>query len=82
MSYTFETTLERDEEEFDIEVEYEIDGGDIQLLYVRRDGVDIDTTPEEDLKIYATAGDRAADDIADAAADYGDYLHDLRADWE
>ena len=81
-TFYFDYELERGDEYLDVEVTYAFDGGDVSLESVLHDGKELDTTDAEDRALLAYARERCHEDIADAAADYGDYLRDLRQDAE
>lgn len=84
MTHTFHFTceLERDGAPIEVEVEYGIDYDEICLVSVQLDGKEIDTTDAEDRKLTQYAEERAHEDLAAEADDYGDYLRDLRLDCE
>lgn len=77
---TFEYDLERLGDYLLVEVTYGCDDGDVYLDSVRYDGQELPTTYAEDNEMLEEAKERLSEDMADAEADYGDYLYDLRRD--
>ena len=86
MFVTFYFTLTRADEDLDVAVEYQASRAfgdvDIDLLSVTINGVEIETTEAEDKAIIEACFERVNDDFEDHEADYGDYLHDMRREWE
>lgn len=87
MIVSFWHTITRNDEEFDVLVEYEASKhfGDVDLdiLSVTNvDGVEIDTTEAEDREIIALCFDRVYEDWEDEKANYGDYRYDLSREYE
>lgn len=81
-TFYFDYDLLRGDEYLSVEVAYGVDDDDIYLESVRYNGRELDTTLEEDRELLAYASERVHEDLIDAAADYGDYLYDMRRDWE
>lgn len=81
-TFYFDYDLERDGEFLEVEVAYTIDDDDLWLDSVRYDGQELPTTDAEDRELLNHARERVNEDMADAEADYGDYLYDLRREQE
>lgn len=81
-AFYFDYELERDGEYIPVEVTYALDGGDLSLESVQHNHMEIDTTEDEDRAMLNYASERVHEDLMDAEADYGDYVNDLRAEWE
>lgn len=83
---SFYFTITRNEDDVDILVEYqatkEFGDVDIDIISVTLDGDEIETTEAEDKAIIEACFERVDEDFMDAEADYGDYLHDMRREWE
>lgn len=56
------------------------EGGEIEIEGATFEGVEIPLSKAEVEYLATKAGERSRDDLADAAADYGDYLHDQAKD--
>lgn len=54
------------------------EGGEVEILSVRRDGVELDTSSEEDALLHDHACDRADDDLAAYYADRDEYRAEAR----
>ena len=81
-AFYFDYELERNGEYIEVEVTYALDGDDLSLESVLHEGKEIDTTEDEDRAMLNYASERVHEDLIDAEADYGDYVNDLRAEWE
>jgi hypothetical protein len=97
-TFTFETDLLRgpNEVEIEIEVTYSIsafvpatywqpaEGGEVEIISVKRNGAEFSTTREEDDILYDRACDRADEDMAEWHAERAEYFADMRreARWE
>ena len=81
-AFYFDYELERNGEYIPVEVTYALDGDDLSLESVLHEGKEIDTTDAEDKALLEYASERVQEDMIDAEADYGDYVNDLRAEWE
>ena len=81
-AFYFDYELERDGEYIPVEVTYALDGDDLSLESVLHEGKEIDTTDAEDKALLEYASERVQEDMIDAEADYGDYVNDIRAEWE
>ena len=81
-AFYFDYELERDGEYIPVEVTYALDGDDLSLESVLHEGKEIDTTDAEDKALLEYASERVHEDLMDAEADYGDYVNDIRAEWE
>ena len=86
MFASFYATLTIDDEEVDVLVEYTATGCgddvDIDITSVTLDGVEIDTTAEQDKELFAACFDRVDDDFADDAAAYGDYRYEMSREYD
>lgn len=80
--FYFDYELERDGEYIPVEVTYAVDGDDLSLESVQHNHMEIDTTDAEDRAMLNYASERVQEDMIDAEADYGDYVNDIRAEWE
>jgi hypothetical protein len=80
--FYFDYDLERGDECLPIEVAYCLEDGEVYLDTVEYNGADLPTTAEEDNKLIAQAYERLNEDVANAEADYGDYLSDMRREQE
>jgi hypothetical protein len=79
-SLYFDFTLEREEQDLEVEVTYTVDDEDLCIESVKHEGREIDITDAEDKLLLDHASDRAYEDMADADASYGDFLCDLERD--
>jgi len=86
MFASFYFTLTRADDDIDVLVEYQATKAfgdvDIDLTSVTIDGVEIETTDAEDKAMIEACFERVDEDFEDEAANYGDYLHDMRREWE
>lgn len=91
MIFTFDYTITRDDDEFDIEVTYDgavhrgyglPDDYDIDIISVTRDGEPFEGTAQEEGAIVQACVDRLEDDLADAADDEADYRYDMMREFE
>ena len=81
-AFYFDYELERDGEYIEVEVTYAVDGDDLSLESVLHEGKEIDTSADEDKALLEYVSERVHEDMSDAEADYGDYVNDMRAEWE
>lgn len=81
-AFYFDYELERDGEYLAVEVTYAVDGDDLSLESVLHEGKEINTSADEDKALLEYASERVHEDMSDAEADYGDYVNDMRAEWE
>ena len=81
-AFYFDYELERDGEYIEVEVTYAVDGDDLSLESVLHEGKEINTSADEDKALLEYASERVHEDMIDAEADYGDYVNDMRAEWE
>lgn len=98
MPYYFTHDIERGEgadfEYFEVEIFYDVtpyyratrtqpeEGGEVEIESVEFRGKPFDLTDAELAEIIEAAQARCGDDAADADADYGDYLYDMRRELE
>lgn len=84
MFSSFEYTLTRDDKDVDVLVEYQASRAfgdvDIDLISVTLDGVEIDTTEEEDRKLIEACFDRVDEDFIAEEDAYGDYRYEMSRD--
>ena len=80
--FYFDYDLERGDECLPIEVAYCLEDEEVYLDTVEYNGADLPTTAEEDKELLAYAYERLNEDVANAEADYGDYLRDMRREQE
>lgn len=92
--HTFWHTLENEDRVIHVEVTYRVhpyfaatrtnpaEGGDVELESTLVDGNEWTGTAAEEAELYEAAMARSGEDELDAAADYGDYLYDMRRDAE
>lgn len=85
--FSFDTSIERDGDEIDVRVVYSVtpfmaatywqpaEGGEVDLISVRRDGKPFTTSDAEDEALVAQCEARAADDMADEAAAADDWKY-------
>lgn len=94
MSHTFQFTdylyRGRMEREIEVIVTYTVtdripatywqpaEGGEVEVISVKHNGAEIDTTREEDDLLYDHACDRADEDLADLYADRDEYRAEMR----
>ena len=81
-TFYFDYDLERGDECLLVEVSYTIDDDDLCIQSVQYNGAELETSTAEDEELLNEARLRVNEDMADAEADYGDYLYDLRRDQE
>lgn len=88
----------RDEYEIEVSVTYSVtegaparlygdypqpaDDGEVEILSVKANGAEIDTSREEDDRLYDLACDRADSDLADWANDRDEYHADMIRDFQ
>lgn len=87
MMFTFETTVEREDEGFDVKVTYSIspiieatywqpaEGGEVELISVKKDGKEITLTDAEEDALIEECIARSGDDMADEAAAQADWRY-------
>ena len=85
--FSFEYTLTRDDEDILVDVVYtasaysdgDIDIDSVEVTYLNKP---FETTEAEDSEIIARCFELAPEDFQAQADDYGDYLHEMRREWE
>lgn len=84
MIFDFWFTITRGDEDFDAIVEYEAErcfgDVDVNIVSVTIDGVEIETTEDEDKAILEACFSRVDEDFYEQQAAYGDYLYEMRRD--
>ena len=85
--FTFDYEIERDDETVEVRVCYDVtpfvaatywqpaEGGDVEIISVRRAGVEFPLTDVEETALLAVCQDRAADDMADEAAEQAEWRY-------
>lgn len=85
--FSFDTSIERGDDEIDVRVVYSVtpfveatywqpaEGGEVELISVRRDSQPFTTTDAEDEALVAQCEARAADDMADEASAAADWKY-------
>lgn len=85
--FTFDTSVERGDEEIDVRVAYSVtsfvpatywqpaEGGEVELLSIRRNGKDFDLSDSEEATILQEAEERAQRDIEDECAAEADWRY-------
>lgn len=81
-TFYYDYDLERGDECLPVEVTYVFEDESIWIESVKHNGVELETTEEEDRELRDYAYEQVNEDMMDAEADYGDYLHDMRRDME
>ena len=83
--FTFDHEIERGDETIEVRVCYDVtpfvaatywqpaEGGEVELISVKRDGVEFPLTDAEEGVLLAVCQERAGDDQADEAAAHADY---------
>lgn len=84
MFASFDFTLTRNDDDFDVVVEYEATKAfgeiDINLTSVTFNGVEIETTEAEDKAMLDACFDRVDEDWQADQDAYADYLYEMRRD--
>lgn len=98
--FTFDSSVERGDEELDVRVSYSVtsfvpatywqpaEGGEVELISVKRDGKEFYLSDNEEAKILAECEDRAQSDIEEECAAEADWRYQeyrdrlLMAQWE
>ena len=76
--YSFSYALGEGDTAQDVEVDYTICDGEVEILSVRdHEGAEVELTPADEIVLYRECEDRAADDLEDERAAYADYRYDL-----
>lgn len=87
MRFTFDHSIEREDSEIDLVVEYEVtpfipatywqpaEGGEVEIISVECDKQEFPLTDEEEQTLLEICQNRAADDLADEADDYADWKY-------
>jgi hypothetical protein len=96
MRFPFDTIIDRDDEEIEVRVIYDVRPGDepcphgdyphpgygaeIEIISVRRDGQDFTLTDAEETKLIAECEERAERDVAEEAAAAADWKYQEHRD--
>lgn len=88
MRFTFDHYIEREDEEFELAVEYSAapfipatywqpaEGGDVEIISVKHQGKTFSLTDDEDKELLEICQARVADDFADEADNYADWKYE------
>lgn len=85
--FTFDHEIERDNDSIEVRVCYDVtpfiaatywqpaEGGEVEIISVKRAGVEFQLTDAEEAALLTACQERAADDMADEAAAHADWRY-------